>query len=82
VEAIKTVADQDHGSALGVYTAFLDCAMGITGPVAGLIAGTFGYSVVFLYGSAAAGCAFLVILLLFHLRRAVVFAADTRAIGA
>src|SRR5258708_29271608 len=54
VEALKTVADQDHGAALGVYTAFLDLAMGITGPIAGFIVGKFGYSAIFLYGSGAA----------------------------
>jgi hypothetical protein len=38
-------------AALGVYTAFLDLAMGITGPIAGFIVGKFGYSAIFLYGS-------------------------------
>ncbi len=42
IEALKTVADQNHGAALGVYTAFLDLAMGITGPIAGFIVGKFG----------------------------------------
>src|SRR5258708_37025949 len=54
VEALKTVADQNHGTALGVYTAFLDLAMGITGPIAGLIFGKFGYSAIFPFGSGAA----------------------------
>ncbi len=69
VEALKTVADQNHGTALGVYTAFLDLAMGITGPIAGLIVGKFGYSAIFLFGSGAAGCAFVLTLLLYHLVR-------------
>jgi predicted MFS family arabinose efflux permease len=69
VEALKTVADQNQGAALGVYTAFLDLAMGITGPIAGLIIGVFGYSAIFLYGSGAAGCAFVLTLLLYHLVR-------------
>jgi len=69
VEALKTMAVQNHGSALGVYTAFLDFAMGITGPIAGFIVGRFGYSAIFLYGSGAAGCAFLITLLLYHLVR-------------
>jgi predicted MFS family arabinose efflux permease len=63
------VADHDHGAALGVYTAFLDLAMGITGPIAGYIVGKFGYSAIFLYGSGAAGCAFMVTALLYHLVR-------------
>jgi predicted MFS family arabinose efflux permease len=69
VEALKMVADQDHGAALGVYTAFLDLAMGITGPIAGVIAGKFGYSAVFLYGSGAAICGLLLTLLLYRLLR-------------
>jgi predicted MFS family arabinose efflux permease len=52
-----------------VYTAFLDLAMGITGPIAGFIVGTFGYSAIFLYGSGAAACAFVLTLLLYHLGR-------------
>ena len=69
VEALKTVADQNHGAALGVYTAFLDLAMGITGPIAGFIAGKFSYSAIFLCGSGAAGCAFVLTLLLYQLVR-------------
>ena len=57
------------GLHLGVYTAFLDLAMGITGPIAGFIVGKFGYSAVFLCGSGAAGCAFVLTLLLYHLVR-------------
>jgi predicted MFS family arabinose efflux permease len=66
VEALKMVADQDHGAALGVYTAFLDLAMGITGPIAGFIVGKFGYPAIFLFGSGAAGCAVILTLLLYH----------------
>jgi MFS family permease len=55
VEARKMVADQDHGAALGVYTAVLDLGMGMTGPIAGVIVGKFGYSALFLYGSGTAG---------------------------
>jgi MFS family permease len=69
IEALRTVADQNHGAALGVYTAFLDLAMGITGPIAGFIVGKFGYSAIFLYGSGAAGCAFVLTVLLYHLVR-------------
>jgi MFS family permease len=69
VEALKTVADQNHGAALGVYTGFLDLAMGISGPIAGFIVGKFGYSAIFLCGSGAAGCAFVSTLLLYHLVR-------------
>ena len=61
VEAVNVVAENDRGSALGVYTAFLDLALAITGPVAGLIIGRWGYPAIFLYGSAAAACASILI---------------------
>ena len=69
VEALKTVADQNHGAALGVYTGFLDLAMGITGPIAGFIVGKFGYSAIFLYGSGAAGCGFVLPVFLYRMVR-------------
>jgi MFS family permease len=69
VEAVKTVADQNRGAALGVYTAFLDLAMAITGPVAGFIVGRFGYSEMFLYGAGSASAALILTLLLYQLAR-------------
>jgi MFS family permease len=69
VEAVKTVADQNRGAALGVYTAFLDLAMAITGPVAGFIVGRFGYSEIFLYGAGSASAALVLTLLLYQLAR-------------
>jgi hypothetical protein len=35
--------------------------------MAGFIVGKFGYSEIFLHGSGAAGCAFVLTLLLYHL---------------
>jgi MFS family permease len=61
VEAVNAVAESDRGSALGVYTALLDLALAITGPVAGFIIGNWGYPAIFLYGSAASACAFILI---------------------
>jgi MFS family permease len=69
VEAVETVADQNRGAALGVYTAFLDLAMAITGPIAGFIVGRFGYSAIFLYGAGSASAAFALSLVLGHLAR-------------
>jgi hypothetical protein len=43
--------------------------MGITGPIAGFLVGKFGYSAIFLCGSGAAGCGFVVTLLLYHMVR-------------
>jgi predicted MFS family arabinose efflux permease len=61
VEAIKGVTESDRGSALGVYAAFLDLAMAVTGPVAGFMIWKWSYSSIFLCGSAAAVCAFVLI---------------------
>jgi len=62
----KRVADQNHGAALGAYTAFLDFAMGITGPIAGFIVGKFRAAAIFLCGSAVAACACVLALVLYH----------------
>lgn len=64
VEAIRTVSIQDRGTALGVYTAFLDLAMGATAPVAGLVVGLFGYPAIFLFSAVVATCALPAVLLL------------------
>ena len=48
VEAVKQVERQDQGSALGVYSAFLDLGLGLTGPVAGLLIGYWGMQSVYL----------------------------------
>jgi predicted MFS family arabinose efflux permease len=39
---------------MGAFVAFLDLAYGVAGPVAGLIAGQFGYAAVYLFGAACA----------------------------
>jgi predicted MFS family arabinose efflux permease len=56
VEALKRVLPANRGSAMGAFSAFLDIAYGLTGPVAGLVAGQFGYAAVYLLGSV---CAFV-----------------------
>lgn len=56
VEALKRVRPANRGSAMGAFVAFLDIAYGISGPVAGVIAGQLGYAAVYLFG---AGCALL-----------------------
>lgn len=54
VEAVRMVPQHNRGSALGAYSVFLDVALGITGPLAGLIATAFGYPEVFLFAALAA----------------------------
>ncbi len=51
VEAIKRAPAQARGAAMGAYVMFLDVALGLTGPLAGLLAGVAGYGAV--YGAAA-----------------------------
>jgi MFS family permease len=54
VEALKRVLPANRGSAMGAFAAFLDIAYGTSGPVAGVIAGQFGYAAVYLFGAASA----------------------------
>jgi MFS family permease len=63
VEALKRVLPANRGSAMGAFVAFLDIAYGVSGPVAGVIAGQFGYAAVYLFGAASAllGAALVVI---------------------
>jgi MFS family permease len=56
VEAVALVPPASRGAALGAYSVFLDLSLGVTGPLAGLIAGNFGYPSVFLFAALAAAC--------------------------
>jgi MFS family permease len=51
MEAVKRVPATNRGSALGAYALFLDFALGLTGPVAGLIAGHGDYPAVYLFAA-------------------------------
>ncbi|CAI1142513.1 MFS transporter [Serratia ficaria] len=48
VEAVKQVPQQNQGTALGTYSAFLDLALGITGPLAGLLMSHMGVPSIYL----------------------------------
>jgi MFS family permease len=62
VEAVHRVAAHSRGSALGVYSVFMDVAMALTGPFGGWIASGMGYNAV--YGLAAVAAVAAVILAL------------------
>ncbi|MDR6444922.1 MFS family permease [Paraburkholderia terricola] len=57
VEAVGLVPPASRGAALSAYSVFLDLSLGITGPLAGYIAGKFGYGSVFLFAAVAAAAA-------------------------
>ncbi|WP_254915900.1 MFS transporter [Pandoraea sp. PE-S2T-3] len=59
VAAVNLVPAQNRGAALGAYSVFLDVALGVTGPVAGLIVGAYGYAEVYLCAAVAAIAAVL-----------------------
>ncbi|WP_341678372.1 MFS transporter [Niveibacterium sp. SC-1] len=61
VEAVRLVPAERRGSALGAYVAFFDLALGVVAPLAGLVAGGFGYPAVFLCGALCCLAAILVV---------------------
>ncbi|MBP0495952.1 MFS transporter [Roseomonas indoligenes] len=54
VEVVRRVPEASRGLAIASFSAFLDIAVGLAGPLAGLIVGIGGYPAVFLAG--AIGC--------------------------
>lgn len=50
VEALLRVPEQNRGSGLAGYTFFFDMSLFLTGPLAGVVMGWFGYGSVFLFG--------------------------------
>jgi MFS family permease len=51
VEAVRCVTPENRGSALGIFTAFADLSLGLTGPLVGLIVAGLGYSPIFLFAA-------------------------------
>lgn len=70
VEAVALVPPASRGTALSVYSVFLDASLGITGPIAGLVAGGFGYAAVYLFAAMAAVVGAILSFVLYHRNRA------------
>ncbi|TCR90747.1 MFS transporter [Rhizobium sp. BK376] len=65
-EAMAQIPPQNRGVALGLYSVFLDVALGATGPLAGLFAAHLGYASPFFLGI---GAVLLSLALSFNLRK-------------
>lgn len=64
LEAVRLTPPENHGLAMGTYTAFLDLSLGIAGPALGLMADAAGLTSVFLVSGAAVLCAFPIAVML------------------
>jgi MFS family permease len=58
VEAVRHIPNENRGTALGAYNAFIDLSLFLTGPVAGAIISKSGYRALFLISSAGVFLAF------------------------
>ena len=58
VEAVRHIPNENRGTALGAYNAFIDLSLFLTGPIAGAIISRAGYSAVFLTCAAGVFLAF------------------------
>ena len=65
-EAVRSFPPHNRGSALGVYTAFVDLSLGISGPTAGVIVSEWGYSPIFLFAAVLAGLGLTLSFLLYR----------------
>jgi MFS family permease len=78
VEAVRHAPPQSRGLVMGMYTAFLDVALGFGTPALGLIAGRFGLGPVFLASALAAVAAMAFALWLLAVHKGVSFDCNTR----
>ncbi|WP_420104931.1 arabinose transporter [Herbaspirillum huttiense] len=62
VEAMRRAPPQTRGLAMGAYVAFLDLSLGITSPLAGVLASHAGVQSVYLAGAVVVGLSMLVAL--------------------
>jgi predicted MFS family arabinose efflux permease len=60
VEAVRRVPQQNQGTALGTYSAFLDLGLGITGPIAGVMISHCGFASLYLAAALVVFLAWLI----------------------
>ena len=68
VEAVRNVPIHDRGTALGMYAAFADLSLGISGPVAGTIVLAMGYPPAFLFAATMAAFSMALAIALYRRR--------------
>ena len=64
VVAVQAVSERNRGSALATYTVFMDLALGVTGPLAGVVMAFADVSIIYLAAAGLAGAALLLAMLL------------------
>jgi MFS family permease len=62
VEAMALVPARNRSAAISAYSLFFDISLGVTGPVAGLLIGQFGYPSVYLFAAMAAVLALAIVI--------------------
>ncbi len=70
VEAVRRAPPENRALAMGAYTAFLDLALGVAGPLLGLVASGFGITAVFFVSTIVVACASIVAMRLLASARA------------
>lgn len=70
VEVISRIPAPSRSSALGAYAIFFDLALGVAGPLMGLIASGFGFTTIFLVAALLALCGLLISVYLLRTTRA------------
>jgi predicted MFS family arabinose efflux permease len=68
VEAVRNFPTHDRGTALGIYTAFVDLSLGISGPLAGVIVVAAGYPPIFLFAATMAAFSMALAIALYRRR--------------